>query len=146
HSDPELPRPPSQSFKSHAPDEVPPSKTGEHDSETQQAAPCRDAGAPRFPRPATAASTTSSNTSGRKRLFSIALLAIAIALGTATYFQSRRLVPATQAQPSRSLAILPLQNLTQDPKSDFLSFSLADALITKLDYISSLSVRPSSAV
>jgi DNA-binding winged helix-turn-helix (wHTH) protein/TolB-like protein len=46
----------------------------------------------------------------------------------------------------RSLAILPLQNLKQDPNSDFLGFSLADAIITKLDYVSSLTVRPSAAV
>ena len=50
-----------------------------------------------------------------------------------------------QAKP-RSLAILPLQNLKQDPADDFLGFSLADAVITKLDYVSSLSVRPSAAV
>jgi TolB-like protein len=46
----------------------------------------------------------------------------------------------------RTLAILPFQSLREDPKSDFLGFSLADAVITKLDYVSSLSVRPSSAV
>jgi DNA-binding winged helix-turn-helix (wHTH) protein/TolB-like protein len=46
----------------------------------------------------------------------------------------------------RSLAILPLQNHGQDSNSDFLGFSLADVLITKLAYVSSLSVRPSAAV
>jgi TolB-like protein/Tfp pilus assembly protein PilF len=46
----------------------------------------------------------------------------------------------------RSLAILPLQNLRQDPDSDFLGFSLADAVITKLNYVSSLTVRPSTRV
>ncbi len=46
----------------------------------------------------------------------------------------------------RSLAILPFQNLRPDPDSDFLGFSLADAVITKLDYVSSLTVRPSSAI
>jgi TolB-like protein/Tfp pilus assembly protein PilF len=46
----------------------------------------------------------------------------------------------------RSLAILPLQNLRQDPDNDFLGFSLADAVITKLNYVSSLTVRPSTAV
>jgi TolB-like protein/Flp pilus assembly protein TadD len=50
-----------------------------------------------------------------------------------------------QSKP-RSLAILPLQNLKQDPADDFLGFSLADAVITKLDYVSSLSVRPSAAI
>jgi TolB-like protein/Tfp pilus assembly protein PilF len=46
----------------------------------------------------------------------------------------------------RSLAILPLQNIRQDTASDFLGFSLADAVITKLDYVSSLTVRPSTTV
>lgn len=45
-----------------------------------------------------------------------------------------------------SLAILPLQNLKQDSASEFLGFSLADAVITKLDYVSSLAVRPSRVV
>jgi TolB-like protein/DNA-binding winged helix-turn-helix (wHTH) protein len=46
----------------------------------------------------------------------------------------------------RSLAILPLRNLGEDSTSDFLGFSLADVLITKLSYLSSLSVRPSAAI
>ena len=46
----------------------------------------------------------------------------------------------------RSLAILPLHNSGQDSSSDFLGFSLADVLITKLAYVSSLSVRPSAAI
>jgi len=46
----------------------------------------------------------------------------------------------------RSLAILPLHNSGGDSRSDFLGFSLADVLITKLAYVSSLSVRPSAAI
>src|ERR1700678_2774813 len=46
----------------------------------------------------------------------------------------------------RSLAILPLHNSGGDSSSDFLGFSLADVLITKLAYVSSLSVRPSAAI
>jgi DNA-binding winged helix-turn-helix (wHTH) protein/TolB-like protein/Flp pilus assembly protein TadD len=46
----------------------------------------------------------------------------------------------------RSLAILPLQSLKEDARSDFLGFSLADAVITKLGYVRSLTVRPSSAI
>jgi DNA-binding winged helix-turn-helix (wHTH) protein/TolB-like protein len=51
-----------------------------------------------------------------------------------------------QSFPPRSLAILPLHNSGQDLSSDFLGFSLADVLITKLAYVSSLSVRPSAAI
>ena len=51
-----------------------------------------------------------------------------------------------EAVPTRSLAILPFRNLKQDEASDFLGFSLADAVITKLGYVRTLTVRPSSAV
>jgi DNA-binding winged helix-turn-helix (wHTH) protein/TolB-like protein/Flp pilus assembly protein TadD len=51
-----------------------------------------------------------------------------------------------QSLTPRSLAILPLHNSGQDSSSDFLGFSLADVLITKLAYVSSLSVRPSAAI
>jgi len=56
-----------------------------------------------------------------------------------------RRLGSAQATP-RSLAILPFQNLRDDPGSNFLGFSLADTIITRLGYISSLTVRPSSAV
>lgn len=51
-----------------------------------------------------------------------------------------------QSLTRHSLAILPLHNSGQDSSSDFLGFSLADVLITKLAYVSSLSVRPSAVV
>lgn len=72
------------------------------------------------------------------------VLVIALVLG---YFMHRRqpIARPTLAGP-RSLAILPFQNLRPDPDSDFLGFSLADAVITKLDYVQSLTVRPSTAV
>jgi TolB-like protein len=52
--------------------------------------------------------------------------------------------PAAKLQ--RRLAVLPFQNIRHDASTDFLGFSLADAVITKLGYISELSVRPSYAV
>jgi DNA-binding winged helix-turn-helix (wHTH) protein/TolB-like protein/Flp pilus assembly protein TadD len=81
-----------------------------------------------------------------KRIFLLAGVLIAIALGTAAYLHFRRPSLAASPPQTRSLAVLPLQNLGQDANSDFLSYSLADALITKLNYVSSLNVRPSSAV
>jgi serine/threonine protein kinase/Flp pilus assembly protein TadD len=50
------------------------------------------------------------------------------------------------ANASRELAVLPFRNLRPDPQTDFLGFSLADAIITKLGYVSALTVRPSSSV
>jgi TolB-like protein/DNA-binding winged helix-turn-helix (wHTH) protein len=80
-------------------------------------------------------------------LFSIIMVTVLLVAGIAIT-RSSYLIRRKIAQPvtPRSLAILPLQNLKQDPNSDFLGFSLADAVITKLDYVSSLTVRPSAAV
>jgi DNA-binding winged helix-turn-helix (wHTH) protein/TolB-like protein len=80
-------------------------------------------------------------------LFSIAIVTVLIVAMVATT-RSTYLIRRNRAQPAtpRSLAILPLRNLNQDPNSDFLGFSLADAVITKLGYVNSLTVRPSAAV
>ncbi|MEO8436805.1 MAG: protein kinase, partial [Pyrinomonadaceae bacterium] len=46
----------------------------------------------------------------------------------------------------KSVAILPFQNLSNDPDSSFYEFSLADAVITELARVRSLVVRPSSVI
>jgi DNA-binding winged helix-turn-helix (wHTH) protein/TolB-like protein len=77
-------------------------------------------------------------------IVTVAVLTVTVIAITRFWYplRSKIVQPATP----RSLAILPLQNLKQDTNSDFLGFSLADAVITKLDYVSSLTVRPSAAV
>ena len=82
---------------------------------------------------------------GRLILLSSAALVIVVALITLLGFIRTRTAKKSSSTP-RSLAILPLHNSGQDSSSDFLGFSLADVLITKLSYVSSLSVRPSAAV
>jgi DNA-binding winged helix-turn-helix (wHTH) protein/TolB-like protein/Tfp pilus assembly protein PilF len=72
-------------------------------------------------------------------------LVIPLALIAVTKFVHLRSGKERQLPP-RSLAILPLQNRGEDSRSDFLGLSLADVLITKLAYVSSLSVRPSAAI
>jgi len=72
----------------------------------------------------------------------VVVLAIA-GIGVLIYRQHMTRSPAAA---SRRLAILPFQNLRQDPDSDFLGYSLADAVITKLGYLSALSVRPSATI
>jgi len=67
---------------------------------------------------------------------------VALLVAGLSYFAYRSQLDATP----RSLAILPFQSLKQDADSEFLGFSLADAVITKLGAVRSLSVRPSSAV
>ena len=82
----------------------------------------------------------------RSRIFLITvgfvILAAAIALPKLLHIRSAK----GQVTAPRSLAILPLQNHGEDSRSDFLGLSLADVLITKLAYVSSLSVRPSAAI
>lgn len=67
------------------------------------------------------------------------IVAAAIAAVALAFVAMRPRTPA-------SLAVLPFQNLTRDPDMNYLGFSLADAIITKLDYVNSLTVRPSYAV
>lgn len=74
----------------------------------------------------------------------VMLIMVAVLIGVAIRLKQAARGPSF-IQP-RSLAILPLQNLKRDADTDFLGFSLADAVITKLDYVSALSVRPSAAV
>jgi serine/threonine-protein kinase len=81
------------------------------------------------------------------------LIAALAALGTGIWVVRQRgtadapPAPAAAAQtPIRSMAVLPLANLANNTKDDFLSVGLADALVTKLQQIPSLQVRPTSAV
>lgn len=71
------------------------------------------------------------------------LLVVVFAIG---YFFAKRTRSVPTVEEPRSLAVLPFRNLNGDPKADFLGFSLADEIITKLDYVNALTVRPSSAV
>ncbi len=79
------------------------------------------------------------------RLVLAAGLALSLLLVARSFYHQPTPTAKTQVA-LRTLAILPLHNLRPTPDDDFLGFSLADAVITKLDYVSSLSVRPSSAV
>ena len=76
----------------------------------------------------------------------VSRLAVAVGISALilglSYFALRKSVAANP----RSLAILPFASLKHDAESDFLGFSLADAVITKLGAVRSLMVRPSSAV
>jgi DNA-binding winged helix-turn-helix (wHTH) protein/TolB-like protein len=82
-----------------------------------------------------------------QRIAKPALVLLGVALGVLIYSMYRKQSIRTQpTQAPRSLAILPFWNLRQGADSDFLGFSLADAIITKLGYVSALTVRPSYAV
>ncbi len=83
----------------------------------------------------------------RKQIAIPAIVLLSMSFVVLIYFGYRSLVRERRLpQTPRSLAILPFQNLKQDPNNDFLGFSLADAIITRLSYVSALAVRPSSDV
>src|SRR5215472_4899202 len=93
------------------------------------------------------ASSVSPDLSGRRWILALVFLLLGIIALAYTAYRGRTTSrPVAPTGEPRRLAILPLQNLRQDSESDFLGFSLADAVITKLDYVSSLTVKPSSAV
>ena len=96
------------------------------------------------PEPASLRSQPETKHRARIAIVVLVALVITLAVGYAKY--RRQPIARTPLAVPRSLAILPFQNLRPDPDSEFLGFSLADAVITKLDYVSSLTVRPSSAV
>ncbi|NOT61099.1 MAG: tetratricopeptide repeat protein [Acidobacteria bacterium] len=80
----------------------------------------------------------------RTRWYAFAALCGVLLIG-ALYFFTRggsSLLPNRQLR----LAVLPLVNQKPDPNTDYLGFTLADAVITKLNYVTSLVVRPSAYV
>lgn len=93
--------------------------------------------------------TEDAKTGPRNKWRAILLVGAALIMATAlitvprlrTLFSSHSI-----AGTSRTLAVLPFRNLRPDPQTDFLGFSLADAIITKLGYVSAITVRPSSSV
>lgn len=84
----------------------------------------------------------------------VAIIAAALAvIGLGVWYASQRKPPAPPAPaaaavlgPIRSLAVLPLENISNNTHDDFLSVGVADALVTKIQQIPSLQVRPTSAV
>lgn len=75
----------------------------------------------------------------RALLLSLAIAGIAGASALAVY------ITRSVTRP-RTLAILPFQSIRNDPDSDFIGYSLANAIITKIDVLDSLIVRPSYAI
>ena len=90
----------------------------------------------------------------RPKRLSIAISAagLAVVLIAAVFIHQQNVEPVARAStaqtaaPIRSMAVLPLNNLAKTAGDDFLSVGLADALVTKLQQIPSLQVRPTSAV
>lgn len=84
----------------------------------------------------------------RKKQAAIALtcLGLLVLAGTAYLLLHARFGKRSPSPGTRTLAIMPFRNLKGDGETDFLGLSLADAIITKLGYVSTVIVRPSSYV
>jgi DNA-binding winged helix-turn-helix (wHTH) protein/TolB-like protein len=74
-----------------------------------------------------------------------AAIALIVAAAGGAYLLSNSTSPS-RSEVKTQLAVLPFRNLGWDKSVDFLSRSLADEVITKLNYISALTVRPSAYV
>lgn len=99
------------------------------------------------PEPATTRQSAKADKQLLPYQLTIALLLIVVPTAI-VYFVFFRQPPKSNLNSlhQRSLAVLPFRNLKQEAATDFLGFSLADSIITKLGYISALNVRPSSYV
>ncbi len=76
----------------------------------------------------------------------LAAAVVVIALIAGILWLTRGRKEMIPPKPARTLAVLPFRNIKPDKDTDFLSFSLADAIITKLGYVGELVVRPSSYI
>ena len=85
--------------------------------------------------------------SGWRKGLAIPLLLVSVGLVVLlAYLAFTRRTAPPRPPVLRTLAVLPFRNLQPGPSDDFLGYSLADAVITKMGYVSSLSVRPSTAI
>lgn len=79
-------------------------------------------------------------------LFAVFVGLLLVAGVFAWTYNSRRQVDGLTKVASRSIAILPFRDLSQDEKGKQFSIGLADSLITKLAGVRGMAVRPLSAV
>src|SRR5437016_5323766 len=72
----------------------------------------------------------------------LALIFLAIAIGTVILVSSRRHPATTETRPApiRSVAVLPLKNLSNDPESEYFSDGITENLINALSRIEGLKV------
>jgi DNA-binding winged helix-turn-helix (wHTH) protein/TolB-like protein len=93
--------------------------------------------------PATESVTTAP--ARRKRGAAWAAIAVAAIAVCGVYFLFRSISPS-RSEGKLRVAVLPFRNQGPDATVDFLGFSLADAVITKLNYINAITVRPSAYI
>jgi serine/threonine protein kinase len=107
----------------------------------------------RYPTSASRSHSSLGRTRARPRWMRLVLTILAFVIGAAAIVYFNRQTkpveaapPVSAPPPIRSMAVMPLDNISNNTKDDFLSVGLADALVTKLQQIPSLQVRPTSAI
>jgi DNA-binding winged helix-turn-helix (wHTH) protein/TolB-like protein len=83
---------------------------------------------------------------GRAKIGILAIAGILVVAAIGSWLVRRDSSTPRATQAVRRLAILPFHNIKQDRSADFLGYSLADAIITKLGSVQALRVRPSYAI
>lgn len=85
---------------------------------------------------------------GRTKASAFVLLGVALlmALGLALWLIPRLTHRANPAQPIRSIAVLPLDNLSGDPSQDYFADAMTDELITNLAKVGALRVTSRTTV
>lgn len=84
------------------------------------------------------------NVSRRSLMLSVIVAGLGVAL--VAYFLRSQLGLTKQGHPEKSIAVLPFQSIGGDSSTNFLKLGFADEIITRLTYIRSLLVKPTSAV
>ena len=83
----------------------------------------------------------------RARRYGFVALIVAVVIVAVVAYKASALHPGTRDRPSvRSLAVLPLKNLSSDPEQEYFSDGMTDELITELARISQLRVISHSSV
>ncbi|HEX7706342.1 MAG TPA: protein kinase [Thermoanaerobaculia bacterium] len=113
-----------------------------------------DVDTPTLLMPTSSSRSTLGRTVKKPRAARVAITLLAALVVLAAIFIVRRSEPSvtlasatgSPPPPIRSVAVLPLRNIANNTGDEFLSVGLADALVTQLQQIESLQIRPTSAV
>ncbi len=75
----------------------------------------------------------------------LAALLITVLVPVATWWFKHRIPGGSALADTRTIAVLPLENINNDAESEFLRFALADEIANALTYARSLEIRPSAS-
>src|SRR5215471_4100037 len=90
---------------------------------------------------------TFQSTSPAQKWIAIGLAAVLVTVlvPLVAWWLKHRIPGGTAQANMRTIAVLPLQNINNDPESEFLRFALADEIANALTYARSLEIRPSAS-